>query len=177
MRKGINRKVWGPALLVAAVYGIWLCAAISSGRDVRSFIRMGLPHLEASHASSVIKVDPNYHYYPFKIGGYDGQFYYYIALDPANARYYFREPAYRYTRIVYPMTARILALDSPGLVPLSLLLINLMAIVGGTLAVSAWLKRKRLSPWFALIYGLYPGLFVSLQRDLAEPMAFALVAW
>jgi hypothetical protein len=164
-------------LLVLAIYSIWLCAAISSGRDLRSFIRMGLSHLERSHASSVIKVDPHYHYYPPNVGGYDGQSYYYIALDPANARYYFQQPAYRYTRILYPMTSRVLAMDNPGMVPLTLILINLLAIPAGTLAVAAWLKRRRLSPWFALIYGLFPGLFVSLQRDLVEPMAFALVAW
>ena len=133
-------------------------------------------HLEASHASAVIKVDPHYHYYPFSVGGYDGQFYYYIALDPANARYYFDQPTYRYTRIVYPMLARGLALDRVDLVPDSLILINLLAIAGGTLAVAAWLKRRRVSPWFALAYGLFPGLFICLQGDLAEPLAFGLAA-
>ncbi|HEY8767308.1 MAG TPA: hypothetical protein VIP09_08615 [Dehalococcoidia bacterium] len=156
---------------------MWLLVVFHSGRDPRDFIRMGLPHLEASHASAVIKVDPHYHYYPFSVGGYDGQFYYYIAMDPANARYYFDQPTYRYTRILYPMLARVLALGRVDLVPDSLILINLLAIAGGTLAVAAWLKRRRVSPWFALTYGLFPGLFICLQRDLAEPLAFGLAAW
>jgi hypothetical protein len=177
VRSRIFTSAWAPALLIFAVYGLWLLVVFHSGRDPRDFIRMGLPHLEASHASAVIKVDPHYHYYPFKVGGYDGQFYYYIAIDPANARYYFDQPTYRYTRILYPMLARVLALNRVDLVPYSLILINLLAIVAGTLAVAAWLKRRLVSPWFALIYGLFPGLFICLQRDLAEPLAFALVAW
>ena len=176
-RSRIIDRVWAPALLVLAVYGIWLCVAFQSGRDPRTFVRMGLRYLEKSHASAVIKVDRRFQYYPPNVGGYDGQYYYYIALDPAKARYYMDQPTYRYTRILYPITARLLALGQPELVPYSLILINWLAIAGGTLAVAAWLRRRRVSPWFALVYGLFPGLFISLQRDLAEPLAFGLTAF
>src|SRR5439155_7223647 len=39
-----------------------------------------------------------------------------------------------------------------------------------------WLKRRSCSPWYALAVALYPGLLVGLQRDLTEPLAYALVA-
>ncbi len=35
---------------------------------------------------------------------------------------------------------------------------------------------QRPVPWFALVYGLYPRLLIALQRDLAEPLCYALVA-
>ena len=130
-RSRIIDRVWAPALLVLAVYGIWLCVAFQSGRDSRTFVRMGLRYLEKSHASAVIKVDRRFQYYPPNVGGYDGQYYYYIALDPAKARYYMDRPTYRYTRILYPITARLLALGQPELVPYSLILINWLAIAGG----------------------------------------------
>jgi hypothetical protein len=32
------------------------------------------------------------------------------------------------------------------------------------------------SRWFALLYGLFPGILVGVQRDVTEPVAYALVA-
>jgi hypothetical protein len=74
------------------------------------------------------------------------------------------------------MVARVLALGQPGLIPYTLILVNWLALAGGTAALAAWLRRKHVSPWFALVYGLYPGLFFGLQRDLSEPLAYSLVA-
>src|SRR2546430_5783840 len=126
------------------------------------------------HASSVIKPDPAY---PTEsASGYDGQFFYYLALDPVNARYYMDASTYRYTRILYPLVARALALGRPDLIPVTLFLVNWLALAGGTLAVATWLKRRGLSPWFALLYGFYPGLQFALARDLSEVMAYSLVA-
>ena len=46
----------------------------------------------------------------------------------------------------------------------------------GTLALALWLRARRYSPWFALLYAAYPGLIFCVVRDLTEPVAFALVA-
>lgn len=93
-----------------------------------------------------------------------------------SARPYVDDPSYRYGRIVYPMLARALALGRPALIPYALILINWLALAGGTLALAVLLWRRGVSPWLALIYGLYPGLVFALRRDLTEPLAFALVA-
>jgi hypothetical protein len=170
-----RRSPWTVATLVLLFYSLWTAVFFAGGHDARDLTFMGDSFLRRSHASSVIAIDPNYRYYPDHIG-YDGQWAYYLALDPPNARYYMDKPAYRYTRILYPMTARLLALGQPNLIPYTLLLVNLLALGGGTLAVAAWLKRKGISPWLALIYGFYPGLFISLQHDLNEPLAYALLA-
>jgi hypothetical protein len=112
--------------------------------------------------------------------GYDGQLYYFLALDPANARSYmdsqFTPPAYRYTRIVYPLAARLLALGQPRLVPYALIALNWLAVGAGTLLLGLWLRRRRLTPWLALLYALCPGTFAAVGHDLAEPLAFAFVA-
>jgi hypothetical protein len=163
------------AAAVLAVYGWWLAAAFVHGHDARDFIQIGKNYLALSHASSVITLDPHFHY-PADNVGYDGQFNYYIAIDPAHARYYVGDPGYRYGRILYPMAARLLALGRADLTPYTLILVNWLALAGGTLALASWLARKHLSPWFALVFGLYPGLFVGLHRDLTEPLAYALVA-
>lgn len=167
------RSEWAVALLVLAIYGLFLIRFLGSGGDPRDFIVIGSKFIHRAGPSTVIKPDPSYHYLP---NGYDGQFAYYIAVDPINARYYIDDPAYRYTRILYPITARLLAAGQPALIPYTLIAINWLALGGGTLALAAWLRHKGCSPWFALVYGLDPGLYISLQRDLNEPLAYALVA-
>lgn len=163
------------ATLTLLIYLLWIISFFAGGHDARDLTFMGLRLLRQSHVSGVITIDPRYHYYPNDIG-YDGQYFYYMALDPRNAHEYMDFPSYRYTRILYPMAARLLALGQPALIPYTLLLLNWLAIGAGTFLVAAWLKRRSLSPWLALIYGCYPGLFLALQHDLSEPLAYALVA-
>jgi hypothetical protein len=173
---------WTPALAVLVAYGWWLLVAFRSGHEARDFIVIGPSFVRQGHSSAVIKLDPHYHYLP-GTSGYDGQFAYFIALDPVHARDYLDSkspgsagPDYRYTRILYPMLARALALGQADAIPYTLIVINWLAVAGGTLALAAWLRRKRISPWFSLLYGIYPGLFVTVQRDLNEALAYALVA-
>jgi hypothetical protein len=57
-----------------------------------------------------------------------------------------------------------------------MVLVNILAAAAGTLAVAFFLRRRGLPPALALMYGFYPGLVVSVLRDLTEPLAFALAA-
>src|SRR5581483_3116679 len=75
--------------------------------------------------------------------GYDGQFYYRLALDPVNwSRTAFgitMDQSYRYTRIGYPVLAWLASLGQHQLVPMALVAINLlgvaaMAVLGGMFA-------------------------------------------
>jgi hypothetical protein len=163
------------AALVMLLYGAWTLAFCAGGHDPRDLTFMGRLFIEQSSASPVIRIDPHYHYYPDGIG-YDGQFAYHLALDPQHARSYMDWAAYRYTRILYPMAARLLALGRPDVIPYMLVLVNWLAVGGGTLAVAAWLRRRGRPAWLALLYGLYPGLVIAYQHDLTEPLAYALVA-
>jgi hypothetical protein len=168
------RSPWSVAAVVLVAYGFWLVAFFGSGHDPRDMIYIGRHFINQSQTSQVIRLDPTYP--NISEIGYDGQFFYYLALDPANARFYMDVSTYRYTRILYPIVARVLALGRPDLIPWTLWLINWLSIAGGALAVAAWLKRRGFSPWFALVYGLYPGLIVALQRDLSEALAYGLAA-
>jgi hypothetical protein len=168
------------AVLVLLFHAVWIGAYLGSGHDVRDFTDIGPHFIQASRASSVISDGSIYRYGAHHNGqsdpGYDGQFYYFIALDPTRARHYIDAPPYRYERILYPMLARFAALEQPAAVPWAMLLINWLAVGGGVLALAAWLSRRGVSPWLALLYGLFPGVLIALQRDLTEPLAYGLVA-
>ena len=110
--------------------------------------------------------------------GYDGQFSYWLAIDPRPeaAGSHFDVPAYRYQRILYPLISRWLALGQMAWIPWSLIAVNVIALVAGTLAVEAWLMAHGLSPWYALTYGLWVGLVAAVRLDLNEPLSYAFVA-
>lgn len=170
------RSAWTPAVVVLLCYAWWTLAFLHAGHDIHAFIHVGRNFAQQSTKSATIAAafGPNYHYDP--IVGYDGQFCYFIALDPVNARYYIDRPAFRYGRILYPLAARLLAFGQPTLIPYTLLLVNWLAVGGGTLLVALWLQRKGCPPWLAVFYGLYSGLLISYQRDLTEPLSYGLVA-
>ncbi len=109
--------------------------------------------------------------------GYDGQFYYRLALDPADwhatAFGITMDQSYRYTRIGYPLLAWIFSLGQHQLVPVVLVALNLlgvaiMAFLGGMFAR----ESGRHALW-GLAYATYFGLVISVGRDTAEPLAEA----
>lgn len=107
--------------------------------------------------------------------GYDGQFAYYIAVDPLGGWQRCDVPAYRYQRILYPLLARALALGQESAIPYALPLINLFALGAGTWLAERILCRYGVSRWYAITYGLYAGQLMSVRLDLNEPLAHALV--
>lgn len=113
-------------------------------------------------------------------GGYDGQFYYLLALDPfspqpALSGAHFDIPAYRAQRILYPFLAWALSLGGrPALVPIMLVAVNLAAIIAIGWLAATLAERQGAQPIWGLLLALYPGLLLSLARDLAEPLAIAL---
>ena len=106
--------------------------------------------------------------------GYDGQFAYYIARDPASGWQYCDVPAYRYQRILYPLAAWALALGQPEAVGWTLIALNVAALTAGTYFTERLLAAQGASRWYALVYGLYGGLVAGLRLDLAEPLAYGL---
>lgn len=105
--------------------------------------------------------------------GYDGQFYYSLARNPfptAGASYGIRldNPAYRQQRIVYPALAWLLSGGGGQTLPWVLIALN-----GAGLCLLAWLAgyycRCHGRPAIAgALVALYPGLQLSLARDLTE---------
>lgn len=111
--------------------------------------------------------------------GYDGQFYYYIAHDPFILSHSFNHidfPAYRYQRIIYPLSAWLLSFGQPELIPYMLVVVNLLGIILGTYFVILILNHFGRSPWYGLFYGLFWGFLLCLLRSLPEPLATTFVA-
>ena len=113
---------------------------------------------------------------PAGTSGYDGQFSYYIAVDPAAAPPHLDVPAYRFQRILYPMLARALAFGRAEWVPWSLVAVGIVAHTLGTWTVASLLAAGGVSPWYSLAYGLWAGFFFAVRLDLAEPLAYGLIA-
>jgi hypothetical protein len=156
--------------VVAAFYAVMVPYRINQ-HSVLWFVHIGSYFTQKADGNPTIERLP-----PESVYGYDGQHYFYIAADPSHARDYVDAPGVRYARIGYPLVAGVGAGGSTGALPYSLLTVNLVAVLGGTLAVALWLVRNRRSAWFAVLYGLWPGLSFAVFRDLTEPLAYALVA-
>jgi hypothetical protein len=67
------------------------------------------------------------------------------------------------------MTARLLALGQPQLLPFTLLLVNFLAIVATTVLVSLLCVELGASRWLGAAAGLYCGETLAFLRDLTDP--------
>ncbi|MBN1979186.1 MAG: hypothetical protein JW918_17455 [Anaerolineae bacterium] len=153
-------RPWALVLVLALAYvGLTL---VRYGGDPMMFVLVGTQHSQGDPAGSP---------------GYDGQFAYFIARDPAGGcpQPLCDAPSYRYQRILYPLLAWALALGQPEAVPWTLIVVNVVALVGGTYFTERLLDAHRVSRWYALAYGLYGGLVAGLRLDLTEPLAYGLV--
>ncbi len=172
---GLDRPVVAGVIAFVAWLGFVLARwQIWANGNLSKFIllgsgRNGFTNL-AQLPRGVAIADPNQ-------AGYDGQFYYRLALDPFDwARTAFgvtMDQSYRYTRIGYPVLAWLASFGQHQLVPYVLVLINLfgvaaMAILGGMFARAS--GRHAL---FGLAFAAYFGLVISVGRDTAEPVAEA----
>ena len=107
--------------------------------------------------------------------GYDGQFYYRLALNPFTDRwseYGIRldVPTYRQQRILMPLIAWIFSLGNPSAIPWLFLTINI-----GGVALLAWCSSRLAAPWWSAAVWLYPGWLLTLSRDCAEILEISLL--
>lgn len=109
--------------------------------------------------------------------GYDGQFVYYIAINPQpeGVAPYLDVPAYRYQRILFPAIARAVSLGNVTAIPWALPFLGILFQTVGTLFLSELLAGWGISRWYALVYGLWVGFGLAIRLDLPEPLAYALV--
>jgi hypothetical protein len=136
---------------------------VAGHRNVASFIVVGADHVRGRVPAGV-PVTPGQ--------GYDGQFYYRMALGPLD----FNRTAHgirmdtlsRFERISYPAFAWLVAAGRSMLVPWSLVLINVvgLACLGGLGAMMA--RDARRHACWGLILPAYFGFAWVLSRDLAE---------
>jgi hypothetical protein len=112
--------------------------------------------------------------------GYDGQFYFRMALDPLN----FAQtadgvridwPAWRFQRIFYPLLVWMVSLGQVAWVPAGLVVVNLAGLA--VVARMAVLLRRLLglARWVPWAIVLWPGFAVSLTHDTTEILSAALL--
>jgi hypothetical protein len=168
-RPGFWRRVDSPrfvVLIAALLYMAFLVARIERRHgDASSFVTAGdlLVDGNAPKSLTILKASK----------GYDGEFYYRLALDPFTSErtafgITFDSPRYRQQRILYPLITWTLSLGRPEAVPWVLIAVNYAALctiawLGGTYARRA----GRHSLW-GLAFPLYAGFLLTLSRDLTE---------
>ena len=112
--------------------------------------------------------------------GYDGQFYYRLALNPFTSKasdfgIRLDKPAHRQQRILYPFIVWLISCGHAAYVPFLLIVVNL-----GALCLIGWFggvyaqTMKRHALW-GLVFSLYPGFILSLARDLTEILEIAML--
>jgi hypothetical protein len=163
-----------PAVTGLIAFVAWLAFVIARWQTwakghITLFIMSGVKY---SHPA---QMSPRIDHVP--LAGYDGQFYYRLALNPFNwhttAYGITMDHPYRYTRIGYPLVAWILSAGQHDLVPAILVVINLICV-----AVLGWLggqfarESGRHALW-GLLFVAYFGLVISVGRDTSEPLADA----
>jgi hypothetical protein len=109
--------------------------------------------------------------------GYDGQFYYRLALDPFNwhatAFGITMDQSYRYTRVGYPVVVWLLSLGQHQLVPVVLVAVNLLAVAAMAVLGGMFARESGRHALWGLALAAYFGLVISVGRDTAEPLAEA----
>lgn len=148
---------------------VFLIAQLGSvGYDPYRFVRIGEDFADPARVPPGASVGPS--------GGYDGQFYYRIALDPFLTErtahgITFDNGPFRHQRILYPLLAWALSGGAAPLVPFLLIAVNLAGLVViGWLAGHLARSAGRHALW-GLAISLYPGYLITLARDLAEIVA------
>ena len=154
-------------IVVAAVLFVAVRVAAALHGSLSGLVLAGTTYVDPAQAPHGLHV--------FRGGGYDGQFYYRLALDPFNlsptAHGIHFDAAYRIQRIGYPSIAWLVSAGQASLVPLALVLVNLaglgvVAFCGGVFARDA----GRHAAWGLLPAG-YFGFLMTLGRDTTEVTA------
>jgi hypothetical protein len=164
-----RRRKWQDWLVSPAVVTLLVSVAViavalvADGGDALNLVRIGTFFSEGDPSGSK---------------GYDGQFIYYIMInpDPEQVAPLLDAPAYRYQRILLPLLGRLFSFGNPAAGAWVLLILGVTASTLGAWALSELMQDWGVNRWYALTYGLFSGFLLALIVDLPEPLAYGLVA-
>ncbi len=165
----MNKPVsaWLFAIAICALYAAAILPALQRhGFDVSALVVAGDQQVTASQLPAPIYVRVN-------SSGYDGQFYYRLALAPFDVRdplygVTMDDPAYRTQRIAYPVLAWAASFGHPRLVPLALVVVNLVGIAAVAFFAVQLTRRLALPLLVPFAIALWPGFLVTLTHDTTE---------
>jgi hypothetical protein len=167
-------RPWCTIFIVAPFY---LCLVVAwlarHDFDPSYFVHAGDFFVDAQHAPKNLTILE-------KSFGYDGQFYYRLALSPfthdqSGFGVRLDSPRYRQQRILYPLLASLLSLGATNLVPWSLIFVNYLGVcvigwLGGLYAQAV----GRHALW-GIAFALYAGFLLTLSFDLTEIVEVCLI--
>jgi hypothetical protein len=165
---------WAVALLVTALALGWQWLIVEgyfAGQWSALFVAGDrMPQAPAAVAEST-------YLFPHSFG-YDGQFYHAMAHDPLDLRgtdRYLDAPHIRYPRILLPALSyalgRLIGVDR------AYRTLELMFLFLGVCCTGAWATGRGKSAWWAALFVLVPGVFISLERQLVDlPLCALLTA-
>ena len=169
----INSPRWICAIVAAVYLAFIMLRLAAGGNDPSIFVLAGDKFVDANHAPKGLKVLVNW-------DGYDGQFFYRLALDPFTTKVTdfgisLDLPPWRQQRIVYPTLVWLMSLGRPEIVPWMLIAVNYVSLcligwIGGAIMQS----MGRHALW-GLVFPLYPGFLFTLACDTAEILQVGLV--
>jgi hypothetical protein len=168
------RVPWAFGLMVVVIYALLILPILARhGFDASVFVVAGDRYVTAAQTPAPIIVRPH-------SDGYDGQFYYRLALAPLSPRIQEHgvnlvHPAWRMQRILLPLAAYLLSGGQPQLVPASLVVVNLAGLFAiGWLAMGI-ARAKKFPLAVPLCIVAWPGLLIALTHDTTEILAAALL--
>jgi hypothetical protein len=159
-----------PAIVIAICYITFFVLLLRSrGGDVSYFVIAGGVNVDASNVPPGLTVIP-------KIGGYDGVWFYRLAINPftsVQAAHGIRidNPPYRQQRVMYPLIVWLLSLGRASWIPWLLVIVNIGAAAAMAAFGGAFAKRFGLHTMWGVIVPLHPGFVLTFSRDLAEIVA------
>ena len=161
-------------MLVVIVHLVLVLPMLArQGFDTSVFIVAGDRYVTAGQTPTPIIVRP-------QSDGYDGQFYYRLALAPLCPRIQaygvtLVHPAWRMQRILLPLAAYLLSGGQAQLVPAALFMANLAGLFAiGWLAMRI-ARAENFSLAVPLCIVAWPGLLIALTHDTTEILAAALL--
>jgi len=167
---------WAPTVVTGILFALYIVLRLQLAYqgDVSGFITAGDRHCNPTAVPRNLRVIPN-------SDGYDGEFYYRLALDPFTAKpeewgIVIDAPSYRQQRILYPLLVWALSLGgNPALVPLMMLLVNYVSMCLIAWLAAVYVRSMGQHALWALAVVLYPGLLLSVSRNLLEPLQICLL--
>jgi hypothetical protein len=105
--------------------------------------------------------------------GYDGQYYFRLALEPMSRDWdaygiHLDNAPYRQERILYPALAWAVALGHWRFIPAALVLVNVLGLCALAWLAGSLAQTAGRNPLWGLAVVLYPGFLLALSRDLVE---------
>jgi hypothetical protein len=159
-------------LIVAIYYALVVVLRLAGlGWDPSSFIVAGDQYTDPSQVTIPVMADSP---------GYDGQFYYRLALNPFTSKQVefgitMDHPPYRHQRILYPLLVWLLSVGKHGWVPIWMIVLNYLFLIALTYLGTTYASSLGRPAILGIAFALYPGFVLSLLRDLTEVLEVCLL--